>query len=260
MLTSPPRHERPTLSVLVAAPDYASKVCAVVSKIEGAADAAEAITLLKQACQRLGAEAAIFVSFIRDDAIISSYRSLLACDPLIGIKYAHHDWAADDPWLIHAMHCSEPIRTNELAPVAPFPDGFAETTMHHGFRSAVIVPAPCAAGHSRVGMLCLGSSTPDYFDDAAYPQLRCLARALAMELNQWMHRCVKAELLAESKITEDDLELLRFEQRGMSSKAIAAALYTEAKTIDCRFQRVNQKLRMPNRRAATRLAELYGLI
>jgi hypothetical protein len=35
---------------------------------------------------------------------------------------------------------------------------------------------------------------------------------------------------------------------------------TEAKTIDCRFQRVSSKLGAPNRRAAVRLARLYGLL
>ena len=41
---------------------------------------------------------------------------------------------------------------------------------------------------------------------------------------------------------------------------IAAALKTEAKTIDCRFQRVSAKLGAQNRRAAVRLARLYGLL
>jgi DNA-binding NarL/FixJ family response regulator len=50
------------------------------------------------------------------------------------------------------------------------------------------------------------------------------------------------------------------EEQGHGSKIIAAELGTEAKTIDCRFQRLNAKLEAPNRRAAVRVAKLYGLI
>ena len=44
------------------------------------------------------------------------------------------------------------------------------------------------------------------------------------------------------------------------SKVIGAAMNLEAKTIDCRFQRLNAKLGAPDRRTAVRIARLYGLL
>lgn len=81
-----------------------------------------------------------------------------------------------------------------------------------------------------------------------------------MELHHWIVKATRQELLAGSGLNEADLELLRYEAAGHSSKAIGAALNLEAKTIDCRFQRVNAKLDAPDRRTAARIARLYGLL
>ena len=81
-----------------------------------------------------------------------------------------------------------------------------------------------------------------------------------MELHHWWYRQIRDELIANLKLTEDDLALLRHEQQGHSSKVVAGALDTLPQTIDCRFQRLSAKLGMANRRAAVRYAELYGLI
>ena len=109
-------------------------------------------------------------------------------------------------------------------------------------------------------MLALGSATPGFFEDEGYSILRVLARALAMELHAWLARSILRDLIDRARITADDITLLRHEAAGHSSKVIAAAMNTEAKTIDCRFQRVSSKLGAPNRRAAVRLARLYGLL
>lgn len=71
---------------------------------------------------------------------------------------------------------------------------------------------------------------------------------------------MRKELLAKSRLTAADIELLRHEQAGHTSKVIGAALNLEAKTIDCRFQRISAKLEAPDRRTAVRIASLYGLL
>lgn len=81
-----------------------------------------------------------------------------------------------------------------------------------------------------------------------------------MELHGWLARSILRELVDKARITADDIALLRHEAAGHSSKVIAAAMNIEAKTIDCRFQRVSSKLGAPNRRAGVRLARLYGLL
>ncbi len=236
------------------------QVCEAVAQIGLAHHEAEAITHLKQATARLGADAAMYTSFVRDDATYASYRSLLACDPRWAAEYARNGWCADDPWLHYALHCSEPIRASELPMLSPRQRLVAHAAAEYGFRSAVIVPTPSPAGQSRVGVLCLGSASEGYFEDPAYGRIKALVRGLAMELQDWWHRRIKAELVARAHISADDLELLRHEDLGHSSKVIAKALGTEAKTIDCRFQRLNIKLDAVNRREAVRRAKLYGLI
>lgn len=260
MRPSAPNGERPTLLELTRSADFAARICDVVASVSTAADEAEAVALLKQAVECFGADAAVFVSFIRDDATLASYRYLLACDPLWGVEYARRGWCSDDPWLRHALATSEPIRASELPLGTERQQEFINTVATLGFASTVIAPAPSAAGQSRVGVLYLGASTAGYFEDAGYAAARVLARTLAMELHEWWHQRIRHELLSRIRITDDELILLRHEEAGHSSKVIAAALHTEAKTIDCRFQRLSAKLGAANRRIAVRLAKLYGLI
>ena len=71
---------------------------------------------------------------------------------------------------------------------------------------------------------------------------------------------LRDELVRSTRITREEVALLQHEALGHGSKVIAAELHTEATTIDCRFQRLNAKLGAPNRRAALRIARLYGLL
>jgi hypothetical protein len=250
--------QRTSLQAQASRPDYAVRVLEIITRIATASDVAGVVELLKGATSRLGADAAVFSSFVRDDSSLSSFRYLLACDPLWALEYAKNGWCFDDPWLHYALYSAEPIRSSELPPLTERERRVSDAAAHRGFRSAVIVPVASPAAQSRVGVLCLGSHAERHFDDDGYPAFLCLARALAGELADWTHRCVK--LIARAPITEEDLALLRHEQQGHASKTIAAALKTEVSTIDCRFHRLSLRLGTANRRAAVRLAEIYGLI
>ncbi|MCB1947173.1 MAG: autoinducer binding domain-containing protein [Thauera sp.] len=234
--------------------------------LRGVAHLAEAETTddvllrFKAAAADLGADAAVFTSFLQDDATLASYRTLVACDPVWSAEYAREQWFEDDPWLRHAMHDAEPVRSSEILLRSPREETFAQAAARAGFASAVIAPAPSTHGTARIGMLALGSGTPGFFEHEGYTVLRALARAMAMELHAWLARSILRDLVDRARITADDIALLRHEAAGHSSKVIAAAMNTEAKTIDCRFQRVSSKLGAPNRRAAVRLARLYGLL
>lgn len=234
--------------------------------LRGIAHLAEAETTddvllrFKAAAADFGADAAVFTSFLQDDATLASYRTLVACDPVWSAEYAREQWFQDDPWLRHAMHDAEPVRSSEILLRSPREETFAQAAARAGFASAVIAPAPSTHGTARIGMLALGSGTPGFFEHEGYTVLRALARAMAMELHAWLARSILRDLVDRARITADDIALLRHEAAGHSSKVIAAAMNTEAKTIDCRFQRVSSKLGAPNRRAAVRLARLYGLL
>jgi DNA-binding NarL/FixJ family response regulator len=68
------------------------------------------------------------------------------------------------------------------------------------------------------------------------------------------------EIVEIARLTSDDIVLLTHERRGHSSKAIAAALSTSEQAVNSRFQRMNARLGVPNRRAAAQLAAEFGLI
>jgi DNA-binding CsgD family transcriptional regulator len=252
--------ESHTLAALTRSPEYGARLIEILPAIGDAPTTEVAVDLFRQATTQLGADAGVFMSYLRDDATRASYRSLLACDPLWASEYARRRWHDHDPWLRHATHETEPARSNELELATADEEAFAQASAELGFASAVIAPAPTCAGQSRIGVLCLGSNHPGFFDDDGYGKVRVLARALAMELHRWLLQAIRKELLAKSRLTAADIELLRHEEAGHTSKVIGAALNIEAKTVDCRFQRISAKLDAPDRRTAMRIARLYGLL
>lgn len=236
-----------------------AQVLALVERLRAASATADAVAIFGEAAERLGATSATFLSFVRDDALLASYRSVYVGHPAWPAEYARSEWFTEDPWLAYAMHESEPALSRDIEPKSPRQADFTKQAQRLGYATALIVPAPSPQGQSRVGVLCLGSDAENAFN-AGLPMRLLLARSLAMEMHAWMRRSVREELVRRSGVTRDDIELLRHELAGHGSKAIGALMNLEAKTIDCRFQRVSAKLGVPNRRAAVRVALLYGLL
>ena len=259
MLSSPPASQPRPLRDVTAAPDYFAGVSEVVLKLESAPDAATLLELFHQAARRIGADVAAFLSFIHDDDC-ESFRFLLACDPQWCIDYEQRAWYADDPWLAYARRHAEPVRASEIAVGNESQTAVVQLAEKYGFRSTVIVPAPSGGGLSRLGMLCLGSNTPNYFEDEGFPALKVIARPFAIALHEWCIRNVRDELVRSSRITPADLLLLDYHSKGLGTKQIADALGTSTTCVNSRFQRVNIKLGVLNRRSAARLAAEYGLI
>ncbi|MBW8848011.1 MAG: autoinducer binding domain-containing protein [Burkholderiales bacterium] len=247
------------LAALTRAPEYGSRALDILPAVGDAGSAEDALSGFREVLALLGADTGVFMSYVRDDATRASYRSLLACDPLWASEYAKRGWYDHDPWLRYASRETEPVRSEDLR-LLPNEEDFAKVSATLGFGSAFIVPAPTSAGSSRVGVLCLGSHNAGFFDADGFGKVRILARALSMELHRWMLHTIRRELLERSRITPADIELLRHEDAGRTSKAIGAQMNLDAKTIDCRFQRVSAKLETPDRRSAARKAKLYGLI
>ncbi|CAM4014628.1 helix-turn-helix transcriptional regulator [Roseateles saccharophilus] len=250
------------LSDSTAQADTAEPVLRVVQylpRIRQAGSAESAVAVFRHLLGMLGADGGIFLSVITDDAMRTSVRSLLACDPRWVIEYSRDGWHDRDPWLRYAMDCQTPVRSAELF-VHPWEEEFAMKASTLGFASAVVVPAPTSFGAARVGVLVLGSNNAGHYDGEDYQLVQIVARALAMELHEWLLRTIRDDLLARSRITPDQIELLRYEAAGRSSKSIAAELGINPKAVDRRFQRVCEKLDAPDRRIAVRIARLYDLI
>lgn len=261
MPSSPQPHSHRSLHQVTHAVDYFDRVNEVVQRIETAHDRLHAVELLQEATLRMGAEVSIFASFVRDENdACASYRLLLACDPRWCIEYEEAACYANDPWLHHALHHTEPIRGGEIPLVTEAQRSVVQLAERFGFRSTVIVPTPSSGRLSRLGVLCLGSSIPDYFNAEGYLALKVVARSVAMEIHEWWLARLKDELVATSGITAEDLVLLAHERQGRGTKEIARQLATSPCSINSRFQRINAKLDVPNRRAAARLAAEYRLI
>lgn len=211
------------------------------------------------ALRMLGADSGVFISAIKDDAARTSIRSLLACDPRWSIEYSRADWHDHDPWLRHAIDSQTPISGEELN-VRPDEQDFIGRSTALGFASTIVAPAPSCFGGARFGVLVLGSESPNCFVGRDYQMVRIVARALAMELHEWLLRAVRDDLLERSQITPAEIDLLRHEAAGRTSKIIGFTLGVKPRIVDYRFQRLSAKLNVPDRRTAMRIARLYGLI
>lgn len=252
--------DRGSLSQLTRSPGYADAILQISVRLVEATDKATVLELLRQVVVALGVDAAFYTSCFGDDDTHKSYRSLVCCDPLWEAQYACNRWYLDDPWLHYAMRHTMPARTEEIAVRTDAQRWVVEAAAHFGFASAMVVPVPAPPLRARTGALCLGSERPRFFQDDGYPVFRMLARMIAMELGDWQLRVVRDELIRRARINESDLELLRHEQQGHSSKVIAEALHMEANSIDSRFHRLTLRLGATNRRSAVRIAEIHGLL
>lgn len=248
------------MAEIVSTSDYLVRIGNVVERIAEAAMQSAVQSLLREAADVLGAENAVFVSFVRDNVDLSAFRFMLACDPAWCRQYLDAGLIAHDPWLAYAVHHSEPIVAGKLKFTEPEQLRAIELATRNGFASAVLVPAHSGAGHSRISLLCLGSSTPGHFEAVGFGQVKLGARALACELHEWWLARIRHELIVKTHITAGDLELLRHQCQGHSSKRIAAELHVSKSSINSRFQRMNIKLGVPNRKMAARLVAECGLI
>lgn len=251
---------RPALAELAGALDYAGRLAAIAARLAMAEDEPQALTVLVAATEAMGLDAAAFVSFVHDDASHESFRFLLACDPVWCFEYERLSWYNTDPWLAYALTHSEPARDHEMPTMSGQQRAVVALAQRHGFRSSLIVPAPSSGNLTRLGVLCLGSNTLGFFDDAGYLTLKLVARGLAMELHGWWIERIRHEVIEHARLTDEDLALLAHERSGMGTKVMSRALHMSPHSINSRFQRMNARLGVPNRKAAAQLAAEYGLI
>lgn len=252
--------ETGTLGERIAAPEYLDRIGDIAERITCASDQAAVQSLLSEGMAALGAENAVFVSFMRENLRVSSCRLMLACDPAWCRQYLDAGLITSDPWLAYASHHSEPLVASSLKVVDPDRLRAIKLAMQNGFASAVLVPVHSGSSHTRVSLLCLGSWSVGQFEGISFGRFKLGARVLACELHEWWLAQLRNELLARARITEGDLELLRHQCLGHSSKRIANELRVSRSSINSRFQRMNARLGVANRRMAARLAAECGLI
>lgn len=249
------RHQTLGQNVSTRFPTAAADLCELAGSLV-VADEATAISTLELASRVGGADAALFVWVVPGPNEQLWFRSIAALDPRWGTTMLRRLHEGPCSWLAHAARSSEPVLVRE--PGAACEQGNAAATDVPDIRAAWLVPAPCPRSSDALGLLILAGTDETRLDvtRAVLPAYRALALALA----EWFQRRGREELVQRAHLTERDLDLLRHEQMGHGSKRIAVALQSEAKTIDCRFHRLNARLGVANRRDAVRLCQRYGLL
>lgn len=251
-----------SLEARFAVPEYMDTVMTRIAGLQEAWDEGESCARLQEIAALLGCENAAFATFLANDPWHQSYRFLLACHPAWCARYQGLAWFADDPWLDYARTHSLPARDDQIVCRTRKQQEIVDLARSFGVMSALIVPSPSSAGLSRLGVLMLGSGRSDYFDlpPAVFGKVKAVARALCAELHDWATANMRNELMESARLTTADLDLLRHERAGLSTKEIERVVGQSRAAIDSRFQRILARLRVPNRRAAAQFAAEHGLI
>jgi len=241
--------------------DMPSRVARIVERIALASEAAAAHALLVEGAQVLGAESALFTTFCRlHGGGAPSCRVMAVCDPIWLHRYLEAACFAHDPWIAYAASRSQPTIASSLKVVDATELNLLEVAAMAGFASVALIPAHSGGGSSRASLLCLGHSTPRHFETLPFHPIGACARMLALELHDWWLARLGRELMTRSRLTSADLVLLEHQALGHSSKRIAAELQISHCSVNSRFQRMNSRLGVANRRRAAQLAADCGLL
>lgn len=232
-------------------------LCDLASSL-AVADEVSAIAALEFAARVGGADAALFVWVVPEDDGRCWYRSIAALDQEWSASALRRLHAGPCNWLGHAARSSEPLLVRESFVECDEADAGSTHHTDGRRRAAWLIPAPAPQDSDVLGLLILAGQDEHRLD--VISQLLPLYRALALSLSDWFQRRGREELVRRAHLTERDLDLLRREALGHGSKRIASALHAEPKTIDCRFHRLNVRLRVANRRDAVRLCRRFGLL
>jgi len=252
-----------SLEEAVQTPSFADTINRIVAQVVEAHGDVAALDLLQLAVEALGCTAAVFASFVRNDATTRSCRYLISGGHALQALYANITRAADDPWLTYASQHFEPRRANELvlAPDAETQRSFLTEAAEIGFRDAFVVPSHAVNGPSRIGVLCLGSDREGYFANRdALALLSVPASAMSLHLHIWWHARLRADLINRVPLTPAELDLARMLLEGLNTKQIARRLDIPKNTIDSQLARLARRLGVSNRHAAAELLRSYGVV
>ena len=235
------------------------QAAAAICRLSDAHTEAETVHLLADATHHLGADVAVFCSLVRDEPM--QQRFMLACDPQWFLEYERSVAVSQDPWIAYASECSEPVCASDMSVTSRAQLDALALARRFGFESTLVVPSPSAGSSGmRLGVLVLGSCKAGFFEGCGRTAVKVMARLLSMAVDEWWLSQTRRELVLRAQLTRVDLDLLRQEHRGYGTKEIARQLRMTKQSIDSRFQRLNARLGVRNRKAAASVAATYGLI
>lgn len=258
-MADPPR-EANRLQALADDPAYPARVSDAIARLSDARSPAHAQACLADGIDALGIEYAFFAMLVLDERGVAACRLMLACDPH-PFRRPVEDWTSvSHPWLAYAALHAEPVDANDpwLREAGDVPA--SAELWGPEFTSALLFPAHSGPGHASFGLLALGSAHPRFFHGHGLARLRQGARALAAELQDWWMAHERQHVVALARVSRFELDLLRHARQGHGSKQIARAVDSTVGAVNSRFQRLNTRLGVGNRRAAARLAVACRLL
>jgi len=241
-------------------PEYPVFALDAIMKVHLAEDAPHLLERLMSATAAIGVTASIYTVAIPETGTEPSSFSLFACHPGFAQQQCRLGPLLNHPWFRVARTRSAPSTDRQVQARQSSDTEAIELARRYGFTSCLIVPTSSSVDPERLEMLCLGSNRGDAFEGEDARMVRTLARALAAELHDWVSRHLSESLQEAAQLHETDIELLRLEWQGLSTKEISLKTGLSTATVDSRFQRLNSRLQCANRKASARRAAAYGLL
>jgi len=232
---------------------------AAIDNIRSARDAAECLERLFRATRAIDATASLYTVLIPEKGSELSSITLFACDPGFAEQLFDVRSVESHPWVRFARSHTTPGSGGQV-PIDGAADVAAiDVARAHGFGSYLVVPTIAGAELGRIELLCLGRAVDDSFEGEGQRIVRLLARSLAAEMHDWFSLHLQAGLQRSARLQAQDVQLLALEWEGLGTKQIALRTGMSMAAVDSRFQRLNQRLNCPSRKASARRAAEHGL-
>lgn len=206
----------------------------------------------------LGGDHWVYVTFMRDDESSESYRFLFGCPPAWCQEYASQRWFVNDPLLLYAQGNHSPEVVSNIPTHTSGQQALLERAKDYGFSDGFVVPAH-SASHARVGALYIAFKDPTRLPREIFEAVRPILRTFSGEVLDWMLCRIRLELIASTRLTEREIELLRYEAEGFTTKEIARIETSAEKAINRQFGNILFKLGVSSRSEAASIAKANGL-
>jgi DNA-binding CsgD family transcriptional regulator len=161
-------------------------------------------------------------------------------------RYAGRYWYLNDACLQYASHRTEPIRISDLIAETEGQRVIMAAAAAMGLREGILVPC-YSSSPAIAGALKFYYDDPQTIDPAVLANHRTMLRAVATAILDRELIAVQRELRERARLTDQDLEILRLGDKGLSSREIAGLLSSKPRTVDRAFQRIATALALPGR-------------
>ncbi len=208
-----------------------------------------------------GMAASVFVHAIPEPDTGDKTIVLIAAPVALPYAWARASTLRSDPWLQYARTHSAPATGEDIKLVSSAAgERCGMALVASEFASCYVVPVHSANRTGRHSVLLLGSAQPDFFKSTAASAARDTAHTMAVTLHKWWVDKTHDEVLKGFRLRAADVQLLRWERDGLSTKAIARLLGCSPSAVDSKFQRLILKLGTTSRKRAVQRATVYELM